>query len=60
MNNRPASLEEVARKSHNGEEFSFLLREFLDEFYDPESWRLTDTLRASHPRSAMTDWPMPI
>lgn len=31
---RPHTLAEVARRRNAGEDFSFLLREFLDEFYD--------------------------
>ena len=30
---RPHTLAEVARRRNTGEDFSFLLREFLDEFY---------------------------
>jgi hypothetical protein len=30
---RPTTLAEVARRRNAGEDFSFLLREFLDEFY---------------------------
>ena len=31
---RPGTLAEVARRRKAGEDFSLLLREFLDEFYE--------------------------
>lgn len=49
---RPHTLVEVARRRNAGEDFSFLLREFLDEFYA--------AVRKGHAAALITDEPPPV
>lgn len=46
---RPRTLAEVARRRNAGEDFSFLLREFLDEFYGAVRRGRAETLIADGP-----------
>lgn len=49
---RPHTLAEVARRRNAGEDFSFLLREFLDEFYA--------AVRKGDAAALITDEPPPV